>query len=93
MAPRLCNSVEGVEFWVVTPRSRALRCVITGVALQVHYGADAESPDGWLRAFQAHRQDIEGRALGAAGRRDDVHVVLVTDGSGTLRTVAGRCGS
>lgn len=88
--PRLCHSIEGVEFWIPLPRGQRLRCVITEAALQGHYGADAAPPQAWLNAFERHRRDIEARALDASGRRVDVHVVLVTDAYGRLKATAGR---
>lgn len=88
---RLCPTVEGVEFWIPLPHDRRVRCVITEAALQSHYGADSELPESWIAAFARHRRDIEARALRAAGRREDVHVVLVNDDLGQLRATAGRC--
>ena len=93
LAPRLCGAVEGVEFWIRLPNGRHLRCVITETALQGHFGAEVDRPDSWLSAFARHRGDIESRALAASARRDDVHVVLVNDSEGRLRTSVGRCGS
>ena len=89
--PRLCGSVEGVEFWVAQPRGRPLRCVITEAALQCHCGAVDERPESWMSAFLRYRDDIEGRALAATERRDNVHVVIVTDSEGRLKAAAGRC--
>ena len=91
-APRLCATIEGVEFWLAVSRGRRLRCVIAESALQAHYGAQAEDPSSWMKAFARHRHDIEARALAAAARRDDVHVVLVNDSAGQLKSAVGRCG-
>jgi hypothetical protein len=90
--PRLCGTVEGVEFWIPLPNGRRLRCVITEAALQGHYGAEADRPESWLFAFARHRPDIEDRVLAAAARREDVHVVLVTDSDGRLKASVGPCG-
>lgn len=88
--PRLCPTVEGVEFWIRSPSGGRLRCVITETALQGHYGAEEDRPASWLDAFAQHRVDIEGRALVASARRDDVHVVLVTDAEGRLKISVGH---
>jgi hypothetical protein len=87
---RLCEAVEGVEFWVALRDGGRLRCVIIGAALHRHYGAHEEAQQSWLEAFDRHRDDIEARALQASGRRDDVHVVILNDGAGVLRAVANR---
>ena len=92
-APRLCGTVEGVEFWIRVPCGRHLRCVITESALHGHFGAEGDRPESWLDAFARHRRDIEGHALAASARREDVHVVLVTDLEGRLRASVGRCAS
>ena len=89
-APRLCGTVEGVEFWIRLPGGRHLRCVITESALQGHFGAEGDQPESWLDAFARHRGDIEGCALAASARRENVHVVLVTDSDGRLRASVGR---
>ena len=88
--PRLCHTVEGVEFWIRSPSGQPLRCVITESALQGHYGAEDDRPASWLAAFTQHHADIEGRALAASARRDDVHLVLVIDSEGRLKTSVGR---
>lgn len=93
LAPRLCGTVEGVEFWIRLPRGQVLRCVITETALHGHYGAEDDRPESWLSAFAHHRRDIEARALAATARREDVRVVLVNDLEGTLKISLGRCGT
>ena len=90
-APRLCATVEGVEFWIRLTTGRLLRCVITESALQGHYGAEDERPQSWLGAFAQHRPDIEAGALAASAHRDDVHVVIANDSEGRLRTSVGPC--
>ncbi len=88
--PRLSGTVEGVEFRIVLAHERHLRCVITESALRVHFGARPDDPGSWLEAFRRHRIDIECHALAAAARRDGVHVVLLRDSSGRLKSVAGH---
>jgi hypothetical protein len=88
---QLCATVRGVEFWIPLQRGHQLRCVITDAALKDHYGADDDDPASWLGAFERHRGEIEHRALAASARRDDVHVVIVTDSEGKLTVSAGRC--
>jgi hypothetical protein len=90
--PHPCESVQGVEFWIRSASGRRLRCVITEAALQAHYGA-IETEESWVEAFLRHRADIELRACDATGRREDVHVVLLTDSDGRLKTAVGRCGA
>lgn len=92
-APRLCRMVEGVEFWIPLPLGRQLRCVITEAALQGHYGAQDDRPESWLSAFARHRREIERCALDACARRADVHVVLVNDPDGRLKSLLGHCGT
>ena len=91
-APRLSQTVEGVEFWIASDKGARTRCVITEGALRGHYAA-GEGADSWLEAFESHQPDIEARALAACARRDDVHVVIATDLCGELKTIAGRCGT
>jgi hypothetical protein len=90
--PRLCGTVEGVEFWISRPDGTPLRCVVTAPALRQHFGAEDDTPAAWMAAFFLHRRAVEARALAASRRRDDVRVVLVTDDEGELRAAAGRCG-
>lgn len=91
IAPRLSASVEGVEFWITSAGGERLRCVITDAALQAHCGTEANDRESWLQAFLQHRDDIEQLAYAACDRRDDVHVIVVTDSSGHLKAIAGRC--
>lgn len=78
-------------FWIRSPHGQPLRCVITDAALQSHFGAAADGAS-WVDAFLQNRTDIERRARDATGRREDVHVVLLTDTGGRLRAAVGRCG-
>lgn len=87
---RLCEVVEGVEFWIELRGVGRLRCMITGVALHRHYGAQEDEPRSWLASFDRHCGDIEARAVDASGRREDVHVVILCDAAGALRTLASR---
>jgi len=89
-APHLCGSVQGIEFWIESPRGKPLRRVITEAALQARFGA-AETEQSWLEAYEQHRVEIEGRARRALASQEDVYVVLLTDPEGRLKTAVGRC--
>lgn len=91
MPPRLCASVEGVEFWIALSTGRRVRCVITEAALRVQYDAQEDRPDSWMASFERHRVAIERRALLATGRREDVRVVVLHETAGRFLASAGRC--
>ena len=57
---RLCPVVEGVEFMVEEQGVR-IRALILRDALEAFFGAD-DSPSSWLRAYEDHRDVIDGVA-------------------------------
>ena len=89
-SPRLCETIEGVEFSICLAAGKRIRCIVSDAALQTHFGAEA-MPESWLDAFARHRVDIEGCALVASARRGAACVVFLNDSAGRLKVVAGGC--
>jgi hypothetical protein len=56
-AAKLCRVVEGVEFTVVE-QGITIRALILRDALEQYFGAD-ETPESWMRAYQANRDAID----------------------------------